>query len=152
MATDEHSQDSANLSDEELLEALDKAPERGDEWDPKPGDTIIGTLTEVQHPKTKSGDRYLPILILETEDGPVRVAAGRQVLRDQLLDKKVQVSDRVAIRYTGIPDGKRWHGYKVAVAESGPRDPNKAFTAEPRDEDLEFTDEAETVAAEEAPF
>ena len=138
--------------DEALLEELDKAPDRGNEWDPEPGDTIVGTVLEFQHPKTKDGDRFLPVVILETEDGPVRVAAGRQVLRDQLLERKVQVSDRLAIRYTGIPDGKRWHGYKVAVAESGPRDPSKAFTAEPRGDDLGLTEEAENAATDEAPF
>jgi hypothetical protein len=148
----EYDQSNELPDDEKLLEELDKAPERGDEWDPEPGDTIIGTLTEIQHPKTKKGDRYLPILILETEDGPVRVAAGRQVLRDQLLEKKVQVHDRLAIRYTGVPEGKRWHGYRVAVAESGPRDPHQAFTTEPRDEDLEFTDEAQDAADEEPGF
>lgn len=138
--------------DEALLEELDKAPDRGNEWDPEPGDTIVGTVLEFQHPKTKDGDRFLPVVILETEDGPVRVAAGRQVLRDQLLERKVQVSDRVAIRYSGIPDGKRWHGYKVAVAESGPRDPSKAFTTEPREDDLGLTDEAQNDATDEAPF
>ena len=91
----------------DLLAQLDKEPERGNEWKPEEeGDTILGTLETVEHPRTKDG-RYLPVLILETDDGPTRVAVLHSVLKNELLDRKVQTGDRIAIRYVGKKTASR---------------------------------------------
>lgn len=154
--TDEHNKGNANPSDEELLEILDKEPERN-EWDPEPGDTILGTVTGFEHPQTKDKKRFVPVLILECEDGPVRVAVVRNVLKKQLAEENdVQIGDRVAIRFLGKKEGKSgndYFGYKTALAQQGPRNPAKRFTLEPHAEDSgdDFTEEAEAaVETEEA--
>jgi hypothetical protein len=144
---------------EDLLEQLDKEPARGNEWKPETeGDTILGTVSSFEHPKTKDG-RFLPVLILETEDGPTRVAVLHSVLKNELLERGVQAGDRLAIRYVGKKiaekSGRSYVAYRVAVAEEGPRDESKAFSLEPRSEDSgdEFTPEAEAaVETEESPF
>jgi len=142
----------------DLLAQLDKEPERGNEWKPEEeGDTILGTLETVEHPRTKDG-RYLPVLILETDDGPTRVAVLHSVLKNELLDRKVQTGDRIAIRYVGKKtaekSGRSYVAYRVAVAENGPRDESKAFSLEPRSEDSgdEFTPEAEAAVETEEPL
>jgi hypothetical protein len=143
----------------DLLEQLDKEPERGNEWKPEEeGDTILGTVASFEHPKTKDG-RYLPVLILETEDdGPTRVAVLHSVLKNELLERRVQTGDRIAIRYVGQKtaekSGRTYIAYRVAVSEEGPRDESKAFSLEPRSEDSgdEFTPEAEAAVETEEPL
>lgn len=140
----EHDKSTEPTTDEELLEALDKEEERN-EWDPEPGDTILGTVTGFEHPLTKDKKRLVPVLILECEEGPVRVAVVRNVLKKQLAEENdVQIGDRVAIRFLGKKEGKTgndYFGYKTSVAHREPRNPAKRFTLKPHD-DLDLTDEA----------
>ncbi|MEZ5184294.1 MAG: hypothetical protein R2720_00975 [Candidatus Nanopelagicales bacterium] len=140
--------------DLDLLEQLDKEPERGNEWKPETeGDTILGTITAIEHPKTKDG-RYLPVLILDTDNGPTRVAVLHSVLKNELLERKVQTADRIAIRYLGKKtaekSGRNYVSYRVAVHEEGARDESKAFALEPHNEDSgdDFTEEAEAAVTE----
>ena len=131
----------AHHTDEDLLAALD-SPSLGSgaEWQPtKAGDTVIGKILRFEHPVTKAEGRILPIVILEVEgsDGPetLRVAVKHSILRDELLDRGAQIGDRVAIRFLGQPEGKRYFLYRVAVAANGPREDALRFTLEPRDPD-----------------
>lgn len=116
----------AHHTGEDLLAALD-SPSLGSgaEWQPtKAGDTVIGKILRFEHPVTKAEGRILPIVILEVEgsDGPetLRVAVKHSILRDELLDRGAQIGDRVAIRFLGQPEGKRYFLYRVAVAANGP--------------------------------
>lgn len=141
-------------SNADLLEQLDKEPERGNEWKPtEEGETVCGTVTAFEHPKTKDG-RFLPIVVLDTEEGSTRVAVLHAVLRNELTEREVQVGDRIAIRFVGKrtaeKSGREYVAYRVAVAEEEPRDESKRFTLEPRDMDPgdELTLEAKAAATE----
>lgn len=123
-------------TDEELLASLDAAPSGpGADWQPEPGDTIIGNVVRFEHPETKKDKRILPIVVLEVErDGAaeeLRVAVKHKILGDELLDAKVQVGDRVAIRFLGQPEGKSYYKYLVRSVPIGPRDESQRFTLEP---------------------
>lgn len=145
-------------TDEDLLAKLDSAPSGpGNDWSPEPGDTVIGTVRRFEHPKTKTGDRFLPIVVLEVEatEGTteeLRVPVKHRVLASELLDSKVQLGDRVAIRYLGQPEGKSYYLYRVSTAAAGPRDESLRFTTEPL-EDLvpeALAAEVEVVADQES--
>lgn len=129
------------ISDEELLAQADARKGSAESWDPAPGEAIVGTIVRTEHPKVPNTDRVLPILVLETGDGEERVAVKHDVLKSELLGQQAQTGDRVAIRYLGPVEGRRYRGYKVAVHHSGSRDGARAFTATPADPDG-LTDEA----------
>jgi len=142
-------------TDEDLLAKLDSAPSGpGNDWSPEPGDTVIGTVRRFEHPKTKTGDRFLPIVVLEVEatEGTeeLRVPVKHKILAAELLDAKVQVGDRVAIRYLGQPEGKNYYLYRLSAAAAGPRDESLRFTTEPVSDDLVPEAAAAEAAAKEA--
>lgn len=143
-------------TDEDLLAKLDSAPSGpGNDWSPEPGDTVIGTVLRFEHPKTKTGDRYLPIVVLEIDGSEgtkeLRVAVKHKILAAELLDAKVQIGDRAAIRFLGQPEGKNYYLYRVSIAAAGPRDESLRFTTEPVSDDLvPEAAAAEAFAAKEA--
>ena len=137
-----------------LLDA-EEAKGPGDSWKPEtPGEQIQGTVTEIKHIWVEKSHKHLPAVVLETPEGDsVDVVASRDILRDELLAKQVQVGDLIGVRYLGQPEGKRYFRYAVANGAydkktktfTTPRDPEKAFTVEPSADD-DFTSEAQAQA------
>ena len=120
---------------EELAAEEAKTGKSGTDWEPEPGDQVLGTVTGFEHHEKKDKSGYVAVIVLDAgAEEPVRVAVLRDILRDEVLKRKVQVGDRLAIRYVGQPAGKRYHRYVVAVAPAGPRDPEAAFSLKPRED------------------
>lgn len=132
---------SKSSRDEDLLAALDAAEESGpgQDWQPEPRETVVGTVLRFEHPRTKAENRVLPVVVLEIDgdDGPeeLRVAVKHKVLRDELLKAKPEIGDRLAVRFLGQPEGKSYFVYVVSVKHEGARDESRRFTLEPLDDD-----------------
>lgn len=108
---------------------LDADP--NNEWDPKPGDRLRGTLTGIDYRPTKRG-AVLAVLRITDQDGTeTRVPAGRKLLISRLLELKPQPGDLIGIQFDGLVDakggGQPYYGYRVAVVPAGDRDPSMAF-------------------------
>jgi len=87
-------------------------------WDsPEVGDTLAGDVVAIEEGTTREGARY-PILVLDTDDGVVRVRAARKQLRAQLEEKHAKVGDQVALRFDGTKrsaKGRDFYSYSVVV-------------------------------------
>lgn len=83
-------------------------------WRPDPGDTIIGRVVDLQQ-RTGDWDPYW-VVTLELDDGEREaVHAFHFVLAEELRKIRPQVGHRIAIKYLGKPDGKRYENYRVAT-------------------------------------
>jgi hypothetical protein len=110
-------------------------------WRPKPGDQIVGVVTDLA---VRDGDygRY-PVVTIRAEgsgfDGEVAIHAFHAVLASELARVEPKVGDQIGIRYLGLVDGaeRSYHGYRVA--KEGLTDPVVDWSA--------FRD----IGAEEAP-
>lgn len=107
----------------ELEAGLDVDP--GSDWEPEPGDRLIGTVRDIDYRRTSDG-RVLPILTLDTRDGQaLRVPAGRAALLAQLLKHRVQPGDLLGVQFDGkiIPSGggREYFGYRVTVRHTADR-------------------------------
>lgn len=111
--------------------ALDVEEQR---WQPAPGDKLTGTVQSLDVMPGNDGAYY--VVRLDTRDGRrVSFPASRARLRNQLAAARVQPGDLLAVKYRGEAiaesSGRAFHDYTVAVHQVGPRDPLRAFQAEP---------------------
>ena len=98
------------------------------EWDPEPGEKVIGRMLDTDWVKAKTG-RWLPIVRLEKKDGSVvRVPAAREVIKRKLESEKAQPGDLIGLKYEGLAasknGGNEYHSYKLAVTRVGERGPD----------------------------
>lgn len=83
-------------------------------WRPDAGDTIIGRVVDLQL-RTGDWEPYW-IVTLELDDGERQaVHAFHFVLAEELRKIRPQIGHRIAIKYLGKPDGKRYENYRVAT-------------------------------------
>lgn len=88
-------------------------------WRPEAGDQIVGTIVDISEGEGDYGP--YPIVTIETADGDLAVHAFHTVLRKELAAKRPVEGDRVGIKYLGIPAGKKYEAYRVALERATPR-------------------------------
>lgn len=93
---------------------LDRLDQDSTGWKPNVGDKLVGTVVEVSE---RDGDYgSYPLVVLETDSGElIAVHAFHTVLKSELARLKPSEGDRLGVKYLGVPPGKRYESYKVAV-------------------------------------
>lgn len=85
-----------------------------DSWKPEPGDILAGKLVRIS--ARDAGHGPYPIIEVEDRDGERLAFHGfHTVFRSEFEDQDPSVGDLIAVRYEGVPDGKRYHAYTVKV-------------------------------------
>lgn len=96
-----------------LEERLSREPEG---WRPSPGDQLIGTVLDIDTRTSDYGEGVYPLLLVETTDDKLyAVHAFHTVLKSELARRRPNIGDRIGIRYSGIPDGKKYEHYRVEL-------------------------------------
>ena len=92
------------------------------DWDPSPGDQLVGEIVDVTERETRFG--AYPLLVVRDDAGVERnVHCLRGGLLWPVVRARPNVGDRVGIRYDGQSDGQDAHRYAVAfenAAETAP--------------------------------
>ena len=104
------------------------------EWDPQPGDAVVGYIHQIEYVNTENGD-FPVVHVRDDTDTITTVACGRRKLRSTLARMKAQPGDAVGIQFQGKVTAKKggndYFGYRVDVVRIGERKPDEAL----RDED-----------------
>jgi hypothetical protein len=98
-------------------------------WEPV-GVAIVGTITNIR--KTNFDGKDVPELYILTDDGERSVLCGQYSLLTQLLEKRPQIGDRIAIKYTApkpLGGGKTAKVFEVAVGDKSDAAPSAPKTA-----------------------
>lgn len=85
-------------------------------WRPDPGDTITGTLSEVQMIDPNGQGAY-PCVTLKTAEGLTNIHAFHQVLQRGIARRRPKVGDELTITYQGKREGGTYgsyHSYQVS--------------------------------------
>ena len=93
-------------------------------WRPEPGDTVTGTLLNVEA-IDPNGNGVYPVVTLKTDGGDIAVHAFHTVLRRELARRRPKVGDELTIVYQGKrPGGKNneYHAYRVSGGSGGEYD------------------------------
>jgi len=102
-------------NEKEIQDLLDKGGEGGGDfpevWNPKTGDSLIGTVVRIAEPMTSVGQRK----VIELQDGKGKMHSlwMRQVLQSEFERQDVKEGDLVGIKFLGKVKGKRYFGYRV---------------------------------------
>lgn len=97
--------------------ATEPDPSTNNDWDPSPGESIVGQVHDRETFETKYGDRV--VLSIATGDGDVtRVPCFRTHLRELLAVNDPQPGDGVAISYFGPNAGEKKELYAMRVTKS----------------------------------
>jgi len=91
------------------------------EWEPAPGDKLIGTITEIKAREAKNGNLY-PILIVKTDDGEYIVSCA--LMASDVIMARPSPGDRVGVRFDG-PQPKAngdgtWDRYVIEFEQETP--------------------------------
>jgi hypothetical protein len=87
-------------------------------WRPQPGDSLVGTLIDVEERESDYGGVY-PMLIIETDDGDeVAVHCFHTVLKNEVARQKPASGDRIGIRYKGRVGDAKYESYRVVVEKA----------------------------------
>lgn len=70
-------------------------------WRPEPGQSLFGTVTGFRMGRDNGYGEY-PIVIVQTENGPVSVHAFHTLMRDGFKSIRVRKGTRVAVTYDGV--------------------------------------------------
>ena len=109
-------------------------------WRPDVDDVIEGEVVELRETQGQF-DPY-PMVFPRCEDGCERIVhAFHAALKRELRDQRVQVGDRVAIKFQGTMPGKSWAGYRVLVEHAGRESTSEGFTSSTPDEPCEGGDD-----------
>ena len=89
----------------------------------QPGDHVVGDV--VADLDVRDGNfGQVPVVVIETDDGRLMEIAGlHQVLAEELAKAAPRRGDVLGVRYLGMPEGRRYHAYRVAV-ERGDQPPH----------------------------
>jgi hypothetical protein len=92
------------------------------EWDPAPGDKLIGTITEIKAREARNGNLY-PVLVVKDGDGSEYIVSCALMASDVIAARPVP-GDRVGIRFDG-PQPKAngdgtWDRYVIAFDREKP--------------------------------
>lgn len=99
-----------------ISDLLDRDPEN---WDPNPGDKLVGTLVEIT--TRDNGHGPYPLVEIETADGRlVHFHAWHTVAASELAQKNPAPGDRVGVKYLGVPAGKSYESYRVMIERQTP--------------------------------
>lgn len=103
-----HPQNSTSLADR-----LDRGTAPG--WKPEVGDSIVGTIVDIDERDSAYGEGTYPVLTIRRDDDGEEVAVHcfHSVLKSEIARKRPQVNDAIGIRYLGIPAGKKYEMYRV---------------------------------------
>lgn len=94
--------------------ASEPDPSSNNDWDPSPGESIVGQVHDCETFETKYGDRV--VLSIATGDGDVtRVPCFRTHLRELLAVNDPQPGDGIAISYFGRNAGEKKELYAMRV-------------------------------------
>jgi len=102
----------------ELEERIKKPDEefRGETWNPKPGDVLVGTV--VAHRELEVSGRQCQLIVVKTRAGDLKTVWRTKALNE--LFERVKVGDVVAIKYLGERQGKHglrpYKAYKWEIA------------------------------------
>ena len=97
---------------EDINKKLDEPEEEyPDTWNPEVGDKLIGKVTGIREPMTSVGQRK--VAEITTEDGKTYSVWMRRVIEEEFKRKNIDVGTKIGIKYLGIPEGKRYHNYKI---------------------------------------
>ena len=96
-----------------MSDLLDRASENPDFWNPKPGDSVEGTVTSVEIFEGQFSTD--PVIALDVDGDPVKVSGARTVLKRKLNELRPEVGVRIAILYKGMAEGTNYHAYGVAI-------------------------------------
>jgi len=83
-------------------------------WKPEVGDIVEGSIVEMSTRESEYGP-YPLLVILTTQDTEVAVHGFHSVLKNVLAEQRPSVGDEIAIKYCGVPEGKDYKLYKVAL-------------------------------------
>jgi len=138
------------MTDQTWDDMFEELKEEENVWNPTDvGERVFGEVREIDYPELKHG--VVPrLFIREPESQTVHVVlAGRTNLKTQLLRKKVQPGDRIAIMYRGKLQGQgnAYHAYKVVTRETDPRNADLVIQdVKSESSDLGFTSEAQAAS------
>lgn len=118
---------------DELNAQLDEQKLPAKKWDArdlKPGDRLLGEVKHIKYANSANG--VYGVLTLHTVDRETfYVNAYHQMLKNQLVEKRVQVGDYVGIRFDGsLPKSSgegSYFAYHVSHVPNGERRSNEAF-------------------------
>lgn len=100
----------------------DKDEERGEKWDPKPGDALVGTLVDGRWQGTKYGLSRLLTIREDETDKLYAVWCSSRILADAIAEKAPAVGSVIGIKYIGTKtsksSGNEYKDYAVHVTES----------------------------------
>ena len=93
-----------------------------DEWNPQPGDIVVGVITEIRArsiiTKADSKELWFPVVALDTDDGQgVIVDCGRGGLAGPVIEARPKVGQRIGFRFIGPVDGRDGKSYDKFVVE-----------------------------------
>lgn len=97
--------------------APDPEPERTapEGWRPDEGDTLKGTVTELDWGWSDFQNASYPLVTLKTDNGLVAVHCFHTVLKDRVMRIRPEIGDRLEITFDGKQPSKRNRGQEVAV-------------------------------------
>ena len=112
-------------------------------WKPNPGDTLVGTVLEIDERTSEFGS--YPLLIIEEEESgdEIAVHAFHTVLKNEIARKSPAPGDKIGIVYNGKDQERKYEKYRVVLdrVQSEARSVNwKAYADESAAESGEPTD------------
>jgi len=106
----------SNLSLSDRLESFAEG------WRPKPGEKLIGVITEVDERESDFGNGRYPVITVASDDGrEVALHGFHTVLKGELAKKRPAVGDRIGVAYFGRSGGERpYERYRLIVEKPNP--------------------------------
>ena len=124
----------------QLEEKSDDGNGYGENWDPDPGDILIGRLQDVVTVSTRYGER--DVARIETEEGVLSVWLKHKVLRDEWQALAPAPGDLLGIRFIDEKSSQNgsYYDYNVEVlSDSSESESNKqALDEEPATDEVPF--------------
>ena len=116
-----------NATEEDwAAELARKASTSAEGWKPEKGEVIVGTVIDVEFFTGEYGT--YPIITVETTDGQeVNIHGFHTVLKNEIVKKRPQAGDKIAVAYHGKKEGKRggaaYESYALRLKREEGQDP-----------------------------
>lgn len=93
---------------------MDRLDQDATGWRPEIGDKVVGKVVEISERDGEWGT--YPLVVLELDGGElIALHAFHQVFKSELARLRPSEGDRLGVKYLGIPPGKRYESYRVAL-------------------------------------